>query len=36
LDGELLLSISLAMNFNFFQYYTVEFLEGMKARTAEL
>ena len=32
LDGELLLSISLAMNFNFFQYYTAEFLEGMKAR----
>ena len=32
LDGELLLSISLAMNFNFFQYYTAEFIEGMKAR----
>ena len=32
LDGELLLSISLAMNFNFFQYYTAEFIEGMKTR----
>jgi DNA-binding phage protein len=35
LDGELLLSISLAMKFNFFQYYTTEFIEGMKARTGE-
>ncbi len=35
LDGELLLSISLAMNFNFFQYYTAEFLEGMKGRVGE-
>jgi len=33
LDGELLLSISLAMNYNFFQYYTKEFLERMKERT---
>ena len=32
LDGELLLRISLAMKFNFFQYYTAEFLEGMKQR----
>ena len=32
LEGELLLRISLAMNFNFFQYYTAEFIEGMKAR----
>ena len=32
LDGELLLSISVAMNFNFFQYYTAEFIEGMKQR----
>ena len=32
LDGELLLCISLAMNFNFFQYYTAEFIEGMKTR----
>ncbi len=36
LEGELLLRISLAMNFNFFQYYTAEFIEGMKARTGEL
>ncbi len=35
LDGELLLSISLAMNFNFFQYYTAAFIEGMKARMGE-
>lgn len=35
LDGELLLSISLAMKFNFFQYYSREFLEGMKERTGE-
>ena len=35
LDGELLLSISLAMNFNFFQYYTAEFIEGMKARIGD-
>ena len=32
LDGELLLRISLAMNFNFFQYYTRAFLENMKSR----
>ena len=32
LDGDLLLCISLAMNFNFFQYYTAEFIEGMKQR----
>ena len=35
LDGELLLRISLAMKFNFFQYYTAEFIEGMKARMGE-
>jgi DNA-binding phage protein len=35
LDGELLLSISLAMNFNFFQYYTADFIEGMKARMGD-
>ncbi len=35
LEGELLLRISLAMNFNFFQYYTAEFLEAMKARMGE-
>ncbi|MBQ6770901.1 MAG: XRE family transcriptional regulator [Bacteroidales bacterium] len=35
LDGELLLSISLAMNFNFFRYYTTAFHEGLKARLGE-
>ena len=35
LDGELLLRISLVMNFNFFQYYTAEFIEGMKARMGD-
>ena len=35
LDGNLLLNISLAMHFNFFQYYTAEFLENMKARIGE-
>lgn len=36
LDGELLFRISLAMNFNFFQYYTAEFLKSLKSRTGEL
>ena len=35
LDGELLLRISLAMNFNFFQYYTAAFLENLKSRIGE-
>ena len=35
LDGDLLLRISIAMNFNFFQYYTAEFLENMKTRIGE-
>lgn len=35
LDGDLLLCISLAMNFNFFQYYTAAFYEGMKERLGE-
>jgi len=35
LDGDLLLRISIAMNFNFFQYYTAEFLENMKTRMGE-
>ena len=35
LDGELLLCISLAMKFNFFLYYSAEFLEGMKGRVGE-
>lgn len=32
LDADLILKISVALNFNFFQYYTAEFLEAMKAR----
>ena len=35
LDADLILKISFAMNFNFFQYYTAEFLEDMKARMGE-
>ena len=35
LDGDLILKISVAMNFNFFQYYTAGFLENMKARTGD-
>ena len=35
LDSDLILRISNAMNFNFFQYYTAEFLENMRARTGE-
>ena len=36
LDSDLLLRISNAMNYNFFQYYTAEFLKKMKARTGEM
>ena len=36
LDSDLILKISNAMNFNFFQYYTAEFLENIKARTGKL
>ena len=36
LDGDLILKISVAMNFNFFQYYTADFIESIKARTGEL
>lgn len=36
LDTDLLLSISKAMQFNFFQYYAAEFLESLKARTGEM
>ncbi len=36
LDGDLILRISKAMNFNFFQYYTAEFLKSIKTRTGEL
>lgn len=35
LDGDLILRISNAMNFNFFQYYSAAFLESMKARMGE-
>ena len=35
LDSNLILKISQAMHFNFFQYYTTEFLKGLKARTGE-
>lgn len=35
LDSDLILRISNAMNFNFFQYYTAVFLESMKARMGE-
>ena len=35
LDGDLLLRISLSMNFNFFQYYSRAFLDNMKARIGE-
>ena len=33
LDSNLILKISVAMNYNFFQYYTAEFFENIKART---
>lgn len=35
LDARLILKISKVMQFNFFQYYSVEFLESMKARMGE-
>ena len=35
LDSDLILKISIAMQFNFFQYYTAEFLENMRTRTGE-
>lgn len=35
LDGNLILRISIAMNFNFFQYYSAEFLKNLKARMGE-
>ncbi|MBQ5957747.1 MAG: XRE family transcriptional regulator [Bacteroidales bacterium] len=35
LDAELLLRISIVMQFNFFQYYTAEFLQALKERTGE-
>ena len=35
LDSDLLLRISNVMNFNFFQYYTAEFLENLRKRAGE-
>ena len=35
LDSDLVLKISKAMQFNFFKFYTKEFLKGMKERTGE-
>ena len=35
LDSDLIFRISKAMNFNFFQYYTIAFLENMKSRMGE-
>ncbi len=35
LDSALILRISKVMHFNFFQYYTADFLESMKDRTGE-
>lgn len=35
LDSDLILLISKAMHFNFFQYYTAEFLQTMKGRVGE-
>ena len=36
LDSALILRISKVMHFNFFQYYTEDFLESMKERTGEI
>ena len=36
LDASLILRISKVMNFNFFQYYTMEYLKGQKARIGEI
>ena len=35
LDADLVLRISKSMQFNFFQYYTAEFLESLRERTGE-
>ena len=35
LDADLLLRISTVMQFNFFQYYTANFIESLKSRTGE-
>ena len=35
LDGDLILKISKAMQFNFFKYYSAEVAEGLKERLGE-
>ena len=35
LEADLILKISVALNFNFFRYYSAEFFEAMKARMGE-
>jgi len=35
LEGDLILRISVAMNYNFFQYYSVEVVKRMKNRMGE-
>ena len=35
LDSDLILRISNAMNFNFFQYYTIEFKQSLEKRIGE-
>ena len=35
LDGDLILQISVAMNYNFFQYYTAEVIARLKNRMGE-
>ena len=35
LDADLLLRISMVMQFNFFQYYTANFIKNLKARAGE-
>lgn len=35
LDSDLILKISVAMSFNFFQYYTAEFKQSLEGRIGE-
>lgn len=35
LEGDLIFKVSIAMNFNFFQYYTAAFMDSMKTRLGE-
>lgn len=35
LDSDLILKVSIAMQFNFFQYYTANFLANIRERTGE-